>query len=193
MHAACDRRRRSRSQRIRKGPLDSEMEHTDQGEKLPRIDVCRLCLFFLSARHLHFPAAVFIVLASSVGLFMFSMITGTSYTTAVFFPQLAVVFLEIAWFCFARPAVVVSVKSRKNRYLQGIGKFRAYPSSSPKKGKIIMEDKEISMILPAVYVAHTGYFDKRGFPLYGLYAGAKILKGSVFPKGCLLIQVSLLY
>jgi len=184
-------RRRSRSQRTRE--MNSKMVPTDKDETLPRIDICWLYLFFLSARHLHFPAAVFIVLASSVGLFMFSMITGTSYTTAVFFPQLTVVVLEIAWFCCFRPAVVVSVKSRKNRYLPGIGKFRAYPSSSPKKGKIIMEDKEISMILPAVYVAHTGYFDKRGFPLYGLYAGAKILKGSVFPKGCLLIQVSLLY
>ena len=107
--------------------------------------------------------------------------------------SLAVVFLEIAWFYFFRPAVVVSVKSRKNRFLPGIGTIRVYPSSSPKNGKIIMEGKEISMILPAVYVAHTGYFDKRGFPLYGLYAGAKILKGSVFPKGCSLIQVSLLY
>jgi hypothetical protein len=173
--------------------MDREMVPTDQDENLPRIDICWLYLFFLSARHLHFPAAVFILLASSIGLFMLSMITGTSYTTAVFFPQLAVVFLEIAWFCCFRPAVVVSVKSRKNRFLPGIGTIRVYPSSSPKNGKIIMEGKEISMILPAVYVAHTGYFDKRGFPLYGLYAGAKILKGSVFPKGCSLIQVSLLY
>ena len=77
------RRRHSRSQRIRKGPLDSEMEPTDQGEKLPRIDVCRLYLFFLSARRLHFPAADYLVLATSVGLFMLSMITGTSYATAV--------------------------------------------------------------------------------------------------------------
>jgi hypothetical protein len=105
------------------------------------------------------------------------MITGTSYATAVFFPQLAVVFLEIAWFCCFRPAVVASVKSRKNRFLPGVATVRAYPSSSPKKDKIFKEGNDISMILPAVYVAHTGYFDKRGFPLYGLYAAAKILKG----------------
>ena len=171
------RRRRSRSPPIQNGPLDSEMEPADQGEKLPEIDVCQLYLFFLSARHLHFPAAVYLVLASSVGLFMLSMITGTSYATAVFFPQLAVVFLEIAWFCCFRPAVVASVKSRKNRFLPGVATVRAYPSSSPKKDKIFKEGNDISMILPAVYVAHTGYFDKRGFPLYGLYAGAKILKG----------------
>jgi hypothetical protein len=123
--------------------MDSEMEPTDQGEKLPRIDVCRLYLFFLSARHLHFPAAVYLVLATSVGLFMLSMITGTSYATAVFFPQLAVVFLEIAWFCCFRPAVVVSVKSRKNRFLPGMANFRAYLSSSPKKDKIIRESNDI--------------------------------------------------
>ena len=173
----CARHRRSRSPRSRKGPMDSEMEPTDQDENTPRIDVCRLYLFFLSARHLHFPAAVYLVLASSVGLFMLSMITGTSYATAVFFPQLAVVFLEIVWFCCFRPAVVVSVKSRRNSFLPGMGTFRAYPSSSPKKYKIIREGNYISMIFPAVYVAHTGYFDKRGFPLYGLYAGVKMLKG----------------
>ena len=177
MLTCARKRRRSRSPPVRKGPMDSEMELTDQGEKLPRIDVCRLYLFFLSARHLHFPAAVYLVLATSAGLFMLSMITGTSYPTAVFSPQLAVVFLEIAWFCCFRPAVVVSVKSRKNRFRPGMGSFRAYPSSSPKKDKIIREGHEISMIFPAVYVAHTGYFDERGFPLYGLYAGAKILKG----------------
>ena len=98
----CARRRRSRSSRTQKRPMGSEMEPTDQGENLPGIDVCLLYLFFLSARHLHFPAAVHLVLASSVGLFMLSMITGTSYATAVFFPQLAVVFLEIAWFCCFR-------------------------------------------------------------------------------------------
>ena len=136
-------RQLSRSHQIRKGPMDSEMEPTDQGEKLPRIDVCRLYLFFLSARHLHFPAAVYLVLATSAGLFMLSMITGTSYATAVFFPQLAVVFLEIAWFCCFRPAVVVSAKSRKNRFLPGMGSFRAYPSSSPKKDKIIREGNDI--------------------------------------------------
>jgi hypothetical protein len=157
--------------------MDSVMEPTNQGEKLPRIDVCRLYLFFLSARHLHFPAAVYLVLASSVGLFMLSLITGTSYATAVFFPQLIVVFLEIVWFCCFRPAVVVSVKSRRNRFLPGMATFRAYPSSSPKKDKIIREGNNIYITFPAVYVAHTGYFDKRGFPLYGLYAGAKILKG----------------
>jgi len=115
------RRRRSKSPPIPNGPLDSEMEPTDQGEKLPRIDVCRLYLFFLSARHLHFPAAVYLVLATSVGSFMLSMITGTSYATAVFFPQLAVAFLEIAWFCCFRLAVVVSVKSWKIAFYQEWG------------------------------------------------------------------------
>jgi hypothetical protein len=48
------------------------------------------------------------------------MITGTSYAIAVFSPQLAVVFLEIAWFCCFRPAVV-SVKSRKIAFDQEWG------------------------------------------------------------------------
>ena len=80
------KRRRSRSPPVRKGRMDSEMEPTDQGEKLPRIDVCRLYLFFLSARHLHFPAAVYLVLASSVGLFMLSRISITTFSTAVILP-----------------------------------------------------------------------------------------------------------
>jgi hypothetical protein len=37
-----------------------------------------------------------------------SMTFGTPYTTAVIVPLLAVVCLEIAWFCFFRPAVVAS-------------------------------------------------------------------------------------
>ena len=153
------------------------MEPTDQGDKLPVIDVCRLYPFFLSARHLHFPAAVYLVLATSVGSFMLSMITGTSYATAVFFPQLAVVFLEIAWFCCFRPAVVVSSSSGKTHFLPAVGGYPAYPSNSPKKSKIFRDGSEISVLFPAVYVAHTGFFDNHGLPIYGLYAGAKIRNG----------------
>ncbi len=85
------------------------MEPTD--DKLSGVGVCWLYVFFLSARHLHIPAAVGLVLASSVGLLMLSIISGTSYTAAVFLPQLAFVCLEIAWFCCFRPAVVVSAQS----------------------------------------------------------------------------------
>ena len=139
---------------------------------LPEVGVCLLYKYFLSSRHLHFPAAVWFALASSIGLYMLSIIFGT----AVFFLQLAVICLEIIWFC-CRPAVVASSPSRRNRFVPAEGKFPSFPISSPKKNKIFREGQHIVMIFPAVYVAHTGYFDKEGLPIYGLYAAETIKKG----------------
>ncbi len=59
-------------------------------EKLPEIDFRWLYIFFLPARNLHSPAAVGLVLASSVGLFTLSMTFGTTYLR-YYLPVLAVV------------------------------------------------------------------------------------------------------
>ena len=134
-------------------------------------------MFFLSARNLHVPAAFCLALASSVGLFTLGVTFGTLYTTAIILPLLAAVCLEIAWFFFFRPAVVASAPSRRNYFLPAGGRYPKYPESSPKKHKIVKENADIAIILPPVYVAHTGFFGKDGSPVYGLYAGSKILNG----------------
>ena len=78
--------------------------YSDKDENFSVINIRWLYVFFLSARNLHVPAAFCLALASSVGLSTLSMTFGTPYTTAVIVPLLAVVCLEIAWFCFFRPA-----------------------------------------------------------------------------------------
>ena len=49
-----------------------------------------------------------------------SMTFSTPYTTAVIVPLLAVVCLEIAWFCFVRPAVVASAPYRINNIKRNV-------------------------------------------------------------------------
>jgi hypothetical protein len=94
-------------------------------------------------------------------LFTLSMTFGTPYTTAVIVPLLAGVGLEIAWFCSVRPAVVALAPYGINYFLPA----PSYPESSSKKHKIFRENSDIAMIFPSVYVAHTGCFDKAGFPI----------------------------
>ena len=175
MRSSVRRSRRSKSPR--KKSKDRQMEDTNKHGILLSVHVRLLYVLFLSARHLHYPAAGCLALASSVGLVMLSMISGMNFLTAVILPQLAIVFLEIAWFCCFRPAVVVSSSSGKTHFLPAVGGYPAYPSNSPKKSKIFRDGSEISVLFPAVYVAHTGFFDNHGLPIYGLYAGAKIRNG----------------
>ena len=155
---------------------DMESDESTDDKISGRMGVWWLYVFFLSARHLHFPAAVGLVVTSSVGLLMLSIISCTSYTAAVFLPLLALVCLEISWFCFFRPEVVVSAQSRTNSF-QPVARYPSFPTGSPKKRKIFRNGNGISVILPAVYVAHTGYFDKHGLPINGLYARTNISKG----------------
>jgi hypothetical protein len=168
--------RKKRRKSPRRKSKDRQSASSDKDEYFPDINVRWLYVFFLSARNLHVPAAVCLALASSVGLSTLSMTFGTPYTTAVIVPLLAVVCLEIAWFCFFRPAVVASAPYGRNYFLPAGGRYPSYPESSPKKSKIFRENSEITMIFPSVYIAPTGYF-KAGFPIYGLYAGSKILNG----------------
>ncbi len=174
---APERRSRRRSKSPRKKSKDRKMEDTKKHEILLSVHVRLLYVLFLSARHLHYPAAGCLVLASSVGLVMLSMISWMSFLTAVILPQPAIVCLEIAWFCCFWPAVFVSSSSRKNRFLPAVGRYSAYPSNSQNKSKIFKDGSTISVLFPAFYVAHTGFFDNHGLPIYGLYAGAKILNG----------------
>jgi hypothetical protein len=168
--------RKKRRKSPRRKSKDRQSVSSDKDEYLPDINVRWLYVFFLSARNIHVPAAFCLALASSVGLSTLSMTFGTPYTTAVIVPLLAVVCLEIAWFCFFRPAVVASAPYGRNYFLPAHAKYPNYPQGSPKKDKIFRENSEIIMIFPSVYVAPTGYF-KAGFPIYGLYAGSKILNG----------------
>ena len=96
--------RKKRRKSPRRKSKDRQSVSSDKIEDFPDINVRWLYVFFLSARNLHVPAAVCLALASSVGLSTLSMTFGTPYTTAVIVPLLAVVCLEIAWFCFFRPA-----------------------------------------------------------------------------------------
>ena len=173
--AASRRRRKSPTKNSRSRSKDPK-SRTDP-ETLPEVKVRFLYAYFLSARHLHISAAVLLLLASAVGLFTLSITLGTTYISTVILPQLAIVFLEIAWFCCFRPAAFVTIKSHKNRYLAALGIFPSFPADSPKKNKIFKENGGISIIFSDVYVAPTGYYDTNGLPVYGLYAGAKILKG----------------
>ena len=175
MLAASRRRRRSPVKKRRSSSNDPQ-SRTDT-KPLPAMQVRFLYAYFLSARHLHISAAVLLLLASAVGLFTLSITLGTTYISTVILPQLAIVFLEIAWFCCFRPAAFVTIKSHKNRYLAALGIFPTFPADSPKKNKIFKENGGISIIFSDVYVAPTGYYDTNGLPVYGLYAGAKILKG----------------
>jgi hypothetical protein len=72
---------------------------------LPCIHIRWLNVFFFSARNLFFSAAVCLqVLASSVGLFMLSRISITTFSTAVILPLLSIGCLGFAWFCFFQQA-----------------------------------------------------------------------------------------
>lgn len=174
------RRRRSRSPRRSKSPRNRKKELADKGEKLPCIDIRWLYVFFLSARHLHFVASVCLVLACSVGLLTLIMTFDTTCTIFFIVPLLAVVCLDIAWYCFLRPPVVASSPSRTNYFQPAGGRFPSFPTGSSKKSKIYRQGNDIVMTFPPIYVAHTGYFDENGSAIYGLYAGSKISQGCCF-------------
>jgi hypothetical protein len=106
--------RKKRRKSPRRKSKDRQSESSDKDEDFPVINIRWLYVFFLSARNLHVPAAFCLALASSVGLSTLSMTFGTPYTTAVIVPLLAVVCLEIAWFCFFRPAVFASAPYGRN-------------------------------------------------------------------------------
>jgi hypothetical protein len=162
-----ERARKKRRKSPQRKSQDRQSESSDKDEDFPVINVRWLYVFFLSARNLHVPAAFCLALASSVGLSTLNMTFGTPYATAVIVPLLAGVCLEIAWFCSVRlgPAVVASAPYGINYFLPAVGRYPSYPESSSKKHKKFRKNSDTAMIFPSVYVAHTGCFDKAGFPI----------------------------
>ncbi len=174
LHAATSQRRRSKDRQSVRRQSWSKTACNQYS-----LAVVQLYVFFLSARNLHVPAAFCLALASSVGLFMLSMTFGTPYITALILPLLAGVCLEIAWFCFfPTGSSCVCIVRKNNIFCQQGGAKVSWEFFED--AQTIRKNSDIAMIFPPVYVAHTGYFDKAGFQIYGLYgvyAGSKILNG----------------
>ena len=147
---------------------------------VPRHSLHSLYLTFLSSRHLHVTAAAHYFLASFSVLLTVSMVFGTTMTTAACVLLFTGARPIIVWFCCFRPKIIAFAPAMRSVF-RSMGAWPVYPEGSARKNKIFKQKMNgeivVVMVFSSVYVAYTGYFDADGIPIYGLYAGRKILKG----------------
>ena len=168
--------RRSPRKSPRGSPRCSESEQPDiSGAPM---DVAALYLAFLSSRHLHFPGAIRIFLASLHVLLALEFAFGIPFAVTVGVLLFGVVCPLLVWFRLFRPKVEAVAGSWEMPFLV-MGRIPSYPGKSPKKSKIFLRDGGIIVRFSSVYVAHTGHFAPDGRPIFGLYAARKISSGYV--------------